>query len=220
MTVSVNFEQARFNMVEQQIRPWDVLDQEVLGLLLAVKREDFVPAAYRNLAYADTAIPLGHGAEMLHPLIEGHGLQALQLKKHEKVLEVGTGSGYMAALLAAHAEQVWTVEIEPALAQAAKANLQKAGIGNVAVETGDGLLGLAAHAPFDAIMVSGAVEEIPAALLQQLKVNGRLFAVVGSAPVQTMTLVTRVGENDYRSEALLEAGAPMLRTAVKPAFIF
>ncbi|RTL57070.1 MAG: protein-L-isoaspartate O-methyltransferase [Rhodocyclaceae bacterium] len=220
MTVSVNFEQARFNMVEQQIRPWDVLDQEVLGLLLAVKREDFVPAAYRNLAYADTAIPLGHGAEMLHPLIEGHGLQALQLKKHEKVLEVGTGSGYMAALLAAHAEQVWTVEIEPALAQVAKANLQKAGIGNVAVETGDGLLGLAAHAPFDAIMVSGAVEEIPAALLQQLKVNGRLFAVVGSAPVQTMTLVTRVGENDYRSEALLEAGAPMLRTAVKPAFIF
>lgn len=220
MTVSVNFEQARFNMVEQQIRPWEVLDQDVLGLLLAVKREDFVPAAYRNLAYADTAIPLGHGAEMLHPLIEGHGLQALQLKKHEKVLEVGTGSGYMAALLAAHAEQVWSVEIEPTLAQTAKANLQKAGIGNVAVETGDGLAGLAAHAPFDAIMVSGAVEEIPTALLQQLKVKGRLFAVVGNAPVQTMTLVTRVGENEYRSETLLEAGAPMLRSSAKPTFVF
>lgn len=217
----MNLEQARYNMVEQQIRPWAVLDTDTLELLMMVRREDFVPAALRNLAYADTAIPLGHGAEMLHPVFEGHALQALHLKKHSKVLEVGTGSGYMAALLAAHAEQVWTVEIEPALAASAKARLQQAGIGNVAVEVGDGLKGLPAQAPFDAIMVSGAVTQIPDALLAQLKVGGKLFAIVGAGPVQTMEVVTRISDSEYQTKKVLEAGAQLLRNAAPaPAFTF
>lgn len=224
MSIAVDFEKARFNMVEQQVRPWEVLAPETLGTLLTVRREDFVPAAYRNLAYADTAIPLGHGAEMLHPVIEGHLLQALPLGKHAKVLEVGTGSGYTAALLAAHADQVWTVEIEPALAEAARANLRKSGVDNVTVEVGDGLAGVAnvaAQAPFDAIVISGAVTAVPAALLAQLKVGGTLFAIVGSGPVQLMESVTRRGENDYVTTPLLEAGAPWLRSAAPaPAFSF
>lgn len=221
MSTAINFDQARYNMVEQQVRPWAVFDQDIREQLSAVHRELFVPAAYRTLAYADTAIPLGHGAEMLHPVVEAQALKALQLKKHAKVLEVGTGSGYMAALLAEHAEQVWSVEIEPALAETAKANLQKAGVGNVAVEVGDGLKGLPAHAPFDAIMVSGAVLEIPAALLEQLKVHGTLFAIVGEAPVQTMEVVTRVSETEYKTKKILEAGAALLRSGnARAAFSF
>jgi len=217
MSVAIDFDQARFNMVEQQVRPWALFDQEIREQLSVVRREDFVPAAFQALAYADTAIPLGHGAEMLHPVIEGHALKALQLKPHAKVLEVGAGSGYMAALLAAHSEQVWTVEIEPALAELAKANLLRAGIGNVAVEVGDGLQGLAAHAPYDAIMVSGAVAVVPDALLQQLKVGGRLFALVGPGLVQTMVVVTRVGDKEFHSRNILEAGAAYLRSAAPRA---
>lgn len=217
----MNLDQAHFNMVEQQVRPWDVLDPNVLDLLMMVKREDFVPAAYRNLAYSDTEIPLGHGATMLKPVIEGHALQALQLKKHEKVLEVGTGSGYMAALLAAHAEQVWSVEIEPAIAEQAKANLQRAGIGNVAVQVGDGLQGLSVQAPFDVIVISGGVADVPQALLDQLKVGGRLFAIVGDFPIMEARLVTRVDESNYRTVDLLETHADLLRNgAAKPKFVF
>ena len=221
MSVAINFDKARYNMVEQQVRPWAVFDQEVREQLSAVHREAFVPDAYRALAYADTAIPLGHGAEMLHPVIEGHALKALQLKKHAKVLEAGTGSGYMAALLAAHADQVLTVEIDPALADKAKANLQKAGVDNVTVAVGDGLQGLPDQAPFDAIMVSGAVTEVPAELLAQLKVGGSLFAIVGVAPVQTMEVITRSGESEYKTRKILEAGASLLLSGkTKSGFSF
>ena len=142
----MNFEQARFNMIEQQVRPGKVLNLDVLDLLYVVKREEFVPPEYRRLAFADTQIPLGGaaGACMFAPRVEAHALQALAMKKHENVLEVGTGSGYMAALLGAHADHVWSVEIDPQLAETARANLQRAGATNVSVAVGNGLAGLAA----------------------------------------------------------------------------
>jgi protein-L-isoaspartate(D-aspartate) O-methyltransferase len=216
----MNIEQARFNMVEQQIRTWRVLDQDVLDLLFAVKREQFVPSAYRALAFSDTEIPLGNGATMLPPKFEAHALQALKPKGHEKVLEIGTGSAYMAALLAAHASQVWSVEIDPTLAQTARTNLQLAGIGNVAVSVGDGLAGLASHAPYDVIMVSGGVETVPAELLDQLNVGGRLFAFVGTDPLMAAQLITRVDATAFRTESLFECVVPMLQASPRRNFVF
>jgi protein-L-isoaspartate(D-aspartate) O-methyltransferase len=209
----MNLEQARFNMVEQQIRTWEVLDQDVLDLLFVVKREEFVPAAWRNLAFADAEIPLGHGATMFAPKIEAHALQALQLKRHENVLEIGSGSGYMAALLAAHADHVWSMEIVPELAVMARDNLARHGVSNVSVETGDGSGGLPAHAPYDAIMLSASVPAVSQALLDQLKVGGRLFAIVGEAPVMTAQVITRVSEDGFRSVNLFETLADPLQNA-------
>lgn len=179
----MNFEQARFNMVEQQIRPWEVLDQDVLNLLMTVKREEFVPAAYRELAFTEVEIPIGCGQVMLKPVIEGKVLQALRLGKSDSVLEVGTGSGYFAALLAARTEWVRTIEIESELVKLASANLARNGVENVVVVQGDGIGGWAERAPYDVIVVSGGLPFVPQALLEQLKVGGRLFAFVGEAPV-------------------------------------
>jgi len=209
----MNLEQARFNMVEQQIRTWEVLDQDVLDLLFVVKREEFVPAAWRKLAFADVEIPLGHDATMFAPKIEAHALQALQLKRHEKVLEIGAGSGHMAALLAAHADHVWSLELVPELAALAKDNLARHGVTNVSVETGDGMAGLPQHAPYDAIMVSGAVPVAPQALLDQLKPGGRLFAIVGEAPVMTAQVITRVADDGWRTVNLFETLAEPLANA-------
>jgi protein-L-isoaspartate(D-aspartate) O-methyltransferase len=209
----MNLEQARFNMVEQQIRTWEVLDQDVLDLLLIIKREEFVPAAWRKLAFADVEIPLGHNATMFSPKIEAHALQGLQLKRHEKVLEIGAGSGHMAALLAAHAAHVWSMELVPELAAMARENLARHGVSNVTVETGDGLAGLTAHAPYDAIMVSGALASVPQVLLDQLKVGGRLFAIVGEAPVMTAQVITRAAEDGYRTVNLFETQAEPLANA-------
>ena len=216
----MNFEQARYNMIEQQLRPWKVLDPDVLDVLHVVKREDFVPADHRRLAFADTEIVLGNGAAMFAPKAEAHALQALAMKKHENVLEIGTGSGYMAALLGAHADHVWTVEIDSVLAAAARENLRRAGVSNVVVEVGDGLAGLAAHAPFDAVMVSGAVPKVPQVLLDQLKPGGRLFAFEGEAPAMEAVLYTRVGDA-FRRVAVFETQVPSLRTT-EPAqkFVF
>ncbi len=217
----MNLEQARFNMVEQQVRPAEVLDQDVLDLLLAVKREEFVPPAYRLLAFADTEIPLGHGATMLTPRAEAYALQALQLKHQERVLEIGAGSGFMAALLAAHAQHVWSIEIEPELAETARRNLKHQGIDNVTVEVGDGIHGWSAHAPYDAIMVSGSMPRLPADLLAQLKVGGRLFAVVGEMPVMEAQLITRVAEDSYQTVNLFETLAAPLANAPQPdRFVF
>ena len=213
----MNLEQARYNMVEQQIRTWEVLDQEVLDLLMTVKREDFVPPACVKLAYADTAIPLGHGAAMLTPAVEAKMLQALQLRKSDKVLEIGTGSGYMAALLGARSDHVYSVEIEPELAARARANLLRQDADNVTVIEGDGARGWPAQAPYDAIVLSGSVADIPEALLQQLKVGGRLMAVVGEAPLMQARLVTCVAEGQFQSVNLFETSIPRLRNVPERA---
>ena len=206
----MNIEQARFNMIEQQIRPWDVLDPAVLDLLFVVKREDFVPAAYRSLAFADLEVPLGEGQAMLAPKLEAKLLQELGIRKTDKVLEIGTGSGYMAALLAARAEHVVSVEVRPALAEAARQNLARAGVSNVTVETGDGSSGWSQRGPYDAIVVSGSVSAIPDALLKQLRVGGRLAAVVGEAPVMEAQLITCTAEGVYNTVNLFETVVPPL----------
>ena len=217
----MNIEQARFNMIEQQIRPWEVLDPQVLDLLFVVKREDFVPSAYRNLAFADMEIPIGEGQVMLAPRIEARLLQDLGIKKTDKVLEVGTGSGYMAALLAARAEHVVTVECRPALADFARQNLAKAGIDNVTVETGCGAEGWVQCAPYDAIVVSGSVPAVPQALLRQLRVGGRLAVVVGEAPVMEAQLITCTAEGTYQTVNLFETVIPALDgISPKSAFSF
>ncbi|MBS1129002.1 MAG: Protein-L-isoaspartate(D-aspartate) O-methyltransferase:O-methyltransferase, family 3 [Proteobacteria bacterium] len=206
----MNIEQARFNMIEQQIRPWEVLDPQVLDLLFVVKREDFTPPAYRNLAFADMEIPLGGGQVMLAPKIEAKMLQELVLKKTDKVLEIGTGSGYMAALLAARAEHVVTVESRPELAATAKDNLERAGVANVTVEVGNGAEGWSQRGPYDAIVVSGSLPTLPASLLKQLRVGGRLAVVVGEAPVMEAQLITCTGEGIYNTVNLFETVIPAL----------
>lgn len=206
----MNFEQARFNMIEQQIRPWEVLDQKVLDLLFVIKREDFAPPAYRSLAFADMEIPLGSGQVMLAPKIEAKQLQELAIKKTDKVLEIGTGSGYMAALLAAHADHVVSVESRPELAEFAKQNLQRAGVTNVSVEIGDGAKGWSQRGPYDAIVVSGSVPVLPDALLKQLRVGGRLAVVVGEAPVMEAQLITCTAEGVYSTVNLFETVIPPL----------
>lgn len=220
MSQAMNFELARHHMIEQQLRPWDVLDPAIVDLLYADRREDFVPAAYRALAFADTDIPLGGNATMLPPKLEAHALQALAVEPHERALEVGTGSGHMAAMLASCAREVWSLEIDPALAAQARANLARRGIANVHVEIGDGLAGLAAQAPFDVIMVSGGVTAIPAALIDQLAVGGRLLAFVGTAPVMAMRRLTRSSADAVLTEDLMETVVPVLQQAPAPRFVF
>jgi protein-L-isoaspartate(D-aspartate) O-methyltransferase len=213
----MNFDQARFNMIEQQIRPWDVLDQEVLNLLALVKREDFVPAAYRNIAFADLEIPLPGGARMLSPKIEARILQELMLKKHETVLEIGAGSGYMAALLAHRGRHVVSVEISPELAALAKANLTANGVVNADVIEADAATGWADAAPYDVICVSGGLPVLPQGLLEQLKVGGRLAAFVGSAPVMKAQIVTRVDDTQFRVVDVFETYIEPLKNAIEPS---
>jgi protein-L-isoaspartate(D-aspartate) O-methyltransferase len=206
----MNTELARHNMIEQQIRPWEVLDQDVLSLLAVVKREEFVPPAYRALAFVDTEVPLPGGQCMLAPKLEARLLQDLALQRHEHVLEIGAGSGHMAALLAHRAERVTTLEILPQLAELAAANLRRAGVANARVVDADGAPGLPDAAPFDAIVLSGSVASVPQHLLDQLKVGGRLIGIVGSEPIMRATLVTRVGEREFRSVDLFDTVAPRL----------
>ena len=213
----MNIEQARFNMIEQQIRPWDVLDASVLHLLSVVRREDFVPAVHKALAFADLEVPLPCGQCMLAPRVEARLLQDLSVQAHETVLEIGSGSGYMAALLAHRAQRVVSLELLPELVQMARANIQKAGIANVEVRQGDGSQGLAAEGPFDVILLSGSVAEVPPALLAQLKVGGRLGAIVGEEPMMRATFVTRTGANDYRTTHPWDTVAPRLHHFAEPS---
>jgi len=213
----MNIEQARFNMIEQQIRPWNVLDQDVLDLLHVVKREQFVPAAYQNLAFADVEIPLPGGDAMLAPKFEARILQEVGVKKHETVLEIGTGSGYMAALLAHRAAKVTTVEINPETAELAKKNLANAGIHNVTVEVGNGAQGWEKGAPYDAIVISGALEVLPEAILKQVKVGGRIAAIVGQAPVMEASIITRTGETSFSTVKVFETNVRYLSGAPVPS---
>ena len=213
----MNIEQARFNMIEQQIRPWDVLDQDVLNLLSIVKRENFVPAAYRNIAFADLEIPLPGGERMLAPKIEARILQELAVKKTETVLEIGAGSGYMAALLAHRGRSVTTVEISPELADFAKQNLSANGVTNVEVVNGDGALGWQQAAPYDVICVSGGLPVMPQEFLEQLKIGGRIAAFVGAAPVMKAQIITRVDEKQFRVSDVFETLVAPLKNAVHPS---
>jgi protein-L-isoaspartate(D-aspartate) O-methyltransferase len=213
----MNLEQARFNMIEQQIRPWDVLDSHVLQLLAVVKREDFVPSVHRALAFADMEIPLAGGQCMLTPRVEARMLQDLAVRKHEKVLEIGAGSGYMAALLAHKAQRVISLEIVPELVTLARANLQKAGVHNAEARLGDGAKGVPVEGPFDVIVLSGSVAEIPQSLLQNLKVGGRLAAIVGEEPMMRATFITRTSETAFQTSQPWDTVAPRLLNFPEPS---
>jgi protein-L-isoaspartate(D-aspartate) O-methyltransferase len=213
----MNIEQARFNMVEQQIRPWNVLDLSILELLSVVKREAFVPVAFKDLAFADMEIPLGHGQCMLAPRLEARLLQDLAVQPHESALEIGTGSGYMAALLAHRAHRVTSVELSPDLVNTARANLRDAGIQNVDVKQADGARLTPADGSFDVIVLSGSVTEVPQALLQLLKVGGRLAAVVGNEPVMCATFVTRTSATNFSTAQPWDCDAPRLQNFPEPS---
>ncbi len=225
MTPSMNIEQARFNMIEQQIRPWEVLDAGILQLLSVVKREDFCPPAVRALAFVDMEIPLQAdtdaatraGQVMLAPKVEARILQALAVQKSDRVLEIGTGSGHMAALLAHRAQHVTTLEIDAGLATQARHNLQRAGVHNVEVLQADGAQPLAATALFDVIVLSGAVAEVPAALLAHLQPGGRLAAIVGQEPVMRATFVTRSSDAGFHTEQPWDTVAPKLLGFAEPS---
>jgi protein-L-isoaspartate(D-aspartate) O-methyltransferase len=217
----MNFEQARFNMIEQQIRPWNVLNDDVLHLLSLVKREDFVPLAHKALAFADMEIPLGHGQSMLAPRVEARLLQDAGVQKHEKVLEIGTGSGYMTALLAHQAQRVISLEIDPELLKMARTNLQKAGIHNAEVRQLDGSKAAVAEGPFDVIMLSGSVAAVPQSLLTQLKVGARLLAIVGDEPTMCATIITRTSKTEFKTGQPWDTVAPrLLNFPETPQFSF
>jgi len=215
----MNLEQARFNMIQQQIRPWDVLNGELLELLTLVRREEFVPASHKALAFADIEIPLRNptdaalrlGQCMLAPKVEARLVQDAAVQKHEKVLEIGTGSGYLAALLAHLSQRVITLEIEPELVALARSNLQKAGILNAEVRLADGSKGVPLEAPFDVILLSGSVAEIPDKLLESLKPGGRLVAIVGEEPIMRATTATRTAGHGYSSNQGWDTVAPRLQ---------
>jgi protein-L-isoaspartate(D-aspartate) O-methyltransferase len=216
----MNIEQARFYMIEQQIRTWDVLETEILELLTVVKREAFVPAAHKALAFVDTEIPLPCGENMLAPKFEARILQDAGVKKHEQVLEIGAGSGYMAALLAHRARHVTTVEIEPSLKALAEKNLSDFGVSNVDVVLGNGANGWPANdtkAQYDVIVISGSLPVLPEVFLKQLKVGGRIMAVIGHAPVMTAEMITRVSETEYKRTKLFETSIKPLRAITQPS---
>ena len=210
----MNLELARFNMIEQQIRPWEVLDPAVISILGSIRREDFVPPAHRALAFADTQVPLlpgaPNGACMLEPKIEAKLLQELKVQHHERALEIGAGSGFMAALLARRAAEVTTLEIHPELAAMARTNLQRAGFSKVQVVQADGAAGLPAAGPFDVILLSGSVAAVPQNLLEQLRVGGRLAAIVGHLPIMQAKVWTRSAPSSWSEEVVFETVAPRL----------
>jgi len=217
----MNVEQARMNMIEQQIRPWDVLDQSVLDLLYTVRREQFVPPQLRALAFVDTELPLridgvDTGEVMMAPKVEARLLQELGIQAHEMVLEVGTGSGYMAALAAHRGRSVLSIEIDRRLFAFGSGNLERAGIRNVRVELGDGALGWSERAPYDVIIMSGSLPVIPDALVAQLKIGGRMAAIVGDPPAMTAQIVTRISEAGYDTLPLFETCLKPLRNAWRP----
>lgn len=221
----MNLEQARANMIEQQIRTWEVLDQDVLDLLYVVPREEFVPPVWRNLAFADMEVPLapvgGENERMWAPKMEARVLQALAPRRTERALEIGTGSGYFTALLAHRAREVVSLEIRPALAAFGRANLERHGAENVRLVVADGARGYGEGAPWDVIALTGSVPFLPQAILDTLAPGGRLFAVVGEPPVMSARLVTCAGPGAFRSEDLFETLLlPLVNCEQPPRFRF
>jgi protein-L-isoaspartate(D-aspartate) O-methyltransferase len=217
----MNLEQARSNMVESQIRTWEVLDQSVLDLLLEIKREEFVPEQYRNLAFADMEIPIGHGESMLTPKMEARMVQELGVRKTDRVLLIGTGSGYVAALLAKLGGQVVAVERQEEFTHAAARKLAGHGITNVQLQTGNGFDGWPAQAPYDAILLTGSMPALPESLQMQLAIGGRLLAVLGEPPVMTANLVTRASQDAFNTVGLFETSISSLRDIRQPErFVF
>lgn len=217
----MDIEQSRFNMVEQQIRPWDVLNQDVLDLLFKVRREDFVPQAHRALAFVDMELPLGHGQAMWTPKLEARAIQELDIHPSDRVLEIGTGSGYLTALLAARAAGVVSVDLFPEFTAAATQKLRAHGFDNVVLHTGDAAVDWADDAGFDVIVLTGSTPLLSDALLRRLRVGGRLFAITGEAPVMTAQLVTCTAPGAHRSVTLFETCvAPLLNAPHPAAFVF
>lgn len=218
---NAKMEIARFNMIEQQIRTWDVLDPTVLQLLNDVPREQFVPANYQGLAFADLEIPMGRGHVMLSPKLEGRMLQALSVQPTDHVLHIGTGTGYLTALIAKLAKSVVSVDIEPSFSALAAQHLQKHHIHNVILEVGDASRGWETHAPYDVIVFGASSPVEPVQLRQQLAVNGRMLIVLGTAPAMRATLIQRISEHGYKEDVLFETCiAPLINAAQAQPFHF
>ena len=217
MTTEIDFEQARLNMIEQQIRPWQVLDQKVLDLLDLIHREDFVPADFRQLALADTNIPLANDQVMMTPKLEARLLQALDVREQDKVLEIGTGSAYLTALLAKSAEQVDSIDIFENFVTEAKSKLENYSIDNVSLKRADVLSDWRNESEYDVIVVTGSVLEIDSKLQQQLTAGGRMFVIVGESPIMEARLITRINDGQFNSEALFETELPALVGVHEPS---
>jgi protein-L-isoaspartate(D-aspartate) O-methyltransferase len=217
----MNFEQARFNMVEQQVRPWEVLDPRVLELLEKTHREDFVPVRYRKMAFADFAIPLDHDQNMMKPVVEGRLLQSLELKDDETVLEIGTGSGFITACLAQMAKRVVSVDIHEQFTREAESKLKEKGIQNVELETGDAMIGWQPEQAHDVLVVTGSVEDVPDHFRGWVNPGGRMFVVCGDSPAMEAKLLTKLNATEWREESLFETDLPRLINAGKaPEFEF
>lgn len=219
--MAMNFEQARTNMVENQVRTWDVIDMRVLDVLGRVRREDFVPAEHRQLAFADLCLPLGHGEVMMKPVVEGRVLQALELKPTDRVLEIGTGSGFLAACLAGLAAQVESVDIHADFTARAGERLAAAGVTNVTLHTGEAVREWQPRGLFDAVVATGAVAKVPERWFGWLKPGARLLAIRGASPAQQAVLFTRESDREQREETLFETDLPYLtHAAPSTAFVF
>ncbi|MGH8174595.1 MAG: protein-L-isoaspartate O-methyltransferase family protein [Rhodanobacteraceae bacterium] len=212
----MQIELARQNMIENQVRPWEVLDARVLDVMSAVRREDFVPVRYRNLAFADTALPLGRNEVMMKPVIEGRALQALDLRADDRVLEIGTGSGFLTACLARLATSVLSVEVHADFAESARLRIDASGAKNVHVEVADAITTFDTDERFDAVIVTGAVYSLPDRLRKFVAPNGRLFAIVGDSPAMNAMLYTRADDTHWREESLFETDLPYLMHAAPP----
>jgi protein-L-isoaspartate(D-aspartate) O-methyltransferase len=217
----MNIEQVRFNMIEQQIRPWDVLNQTVLDLLVQVKREDFVPAQYSTLAFVDMETPLGHGEVMMSPKLEARILQEVAVQPTDTVLEIGTGSGYLTALLSHLGKRVYSVDIVSDFKMQTHAKLASHGIKNVNLETGDAAKGWSKHGKYDVIIVTGSLPVLPESMLKDLNIGGRLFAITGDAPAMSAQLITCMATDSYNTVTLFETNIKPLKNALQPErFVF
>ncbi len=220
----MDFEKARFNMVEQQVRPWDVLNPRVLEVIGEIPRENFAPDEYKNLAYVDTSIPLGsyqdRPCNMAHPIIDGRILQELDIRDEDLILEIGTGSGYLTACLATLGRHVDSVDINEDMTAMAEKNLQALGINNVNLSTGDASETWEQKRNYDVIAITAAMKSIPTSYKKLLKIGGRMFVVTGDAPAMTAYRVTRTDENEWTTEELFETSIEPMIQAVKATFTF